>query len=201
VALFSAVAQSVQLLGRSVRLAATLARVWSGPRPATSGPDLGSLYILPGVRVLIVGCGRVGARLALELAAADHQVTVVDSSREAFDRLGKNFPGRIVLGNGTDQHVLEEAKAAETDWFISVTNGDNRNIMSAQVAKEIFKIPRVMTRIYDPIRERVYREMGLYTYCPTVVGAAIARTFFEEGPEAADRARAAVTITSGGADG
>lgn len=160
-----------------------------------------SPYILAGVRVLIVGCGRVGARLALELAAADHDVTVVDSSRQAFDRLGQHFPGRIVLGNGTDQHVLEEAKAAEADWFISVTNGDNRNIMSAQVAKEIFKIPKVMTRIYDPIRERVYREMGLYTYCPTVVGAAIARTFFEDGPDAADRARAAVTIASGGPNG
>lgn len=151
--------------------------------------------ILRGVRVLIVGCGRVGARLALDLAAEGHQVTVVDGSRQAFDRLGANFKGRMVLGNGTDQHVLEEAGAAETDWFISVTNGDNRNIMSAQVARAIFKIPRVMTRIYDPIRERVYREMGLYTYCPTVVGAAIAKTFFEEGPEAADRARAAVTVS------
>jgi trk system potassium uptake protein TrkA len=149
------------------------------------------------VKVVIVGCGRVGSVLAMELVGEGHQVTVVDSSRQAFDRLGVAFQGTMVLGNGTDQHVLEEAGAAEADWFISVTNGDNRNIMSAQVAKEIFKIPQVMTRIYDPIRERVYRQMGLYTYCPTVVGAAIAKTFFEAGPEAADRAREAMAPTSG----
>jgi trk system potassium uptake protein TrkA len=153
------------------------------------------------VKVLIVGCGRVGARLARDLSDHGHEVTVVDSSRQAFDRLGQDFPGRMVLGNGTDQHVLEEAGAAGMDWFISITNGDNRNIMSAQVAREIFQIPKVMTRIYDPIREQVYREMGLYTYCPTVVGAAIARTFFEQGSEAADRARAAVVVSgSAGSD-
>ncbi len=148
-----------------------------------------------------MGCGRVGSVLAKDLAAAGHEVTVVDTSRQAFDRLGSRFPGRMVLGNGIDQHVLEEAGAPGADWFVSVTNGDNRNIMSAQIAKEIFKIPRVMTRIYDPIREEVYREMGLYTYCPTLVGAAIAKTYFEQGPEAADRARQEVVGARGGAGG
>ncbi len=148
-----------------------------------------------------MGCGRVGSALARDLVDGGHQVTVVDSSRAAFARLGPSFAGRMVLGNGTDQHVLEESGAAEADWFISVTNGDNRNIMSAQVAQEIFHIERVMTRIYDPIREQVYREMGLYTYCPTVVGAAIAKTYFEAGPEAADRARQAVTASAGHSDG
>ncbi len=125
----------------------------------------------------------------------------MDVSKRAFDRLGTAFPGKAVLGSGIDQEILEEAGAADADCFISVTNGDNRNIMSAQVAKEIFKIPRVMTRIYDPIRERVYREMGLYTFCPTVVGAAIARTYFESGPDEADRARHSVAASgaSGGA--
>ncbi|MGH7640941.1 MAG: NAD-binding protein [Candidatus Dormibacteria bacterium] len=153
------------------------------------------------MKVVIVGCGRVGSTLARELAGEGHQVTVVDVSRRAFDRLGPDFPGRPVLGSGIDQETLEEAGAGDADCFISVTNGDNRNIMSAQVAREVFKIPRVMTRIYDPIRERVYRSMGLYTFCPTVVGAAIARTFFEEGPEQADRARWAVAASgaSGGA--
>lgn len=153
------------------------------------------------MKVVIVGCGRVGSTLARDLAHEGHQVSVVDISRRAFDRLGEDFPGQAVLGNGIDQEILEQAGAAKADCFISVTNGDNRNIMSAQVAKEIFKIPRVMTRIYDPIRERVYREMGLYTFCPTVVGAAIARTFFEGGPDEADRARHAVAASgaSGGA--
>lgn len=148
-----------------------------------------------------MGCGRVGSSLARELAADGHEVAVVDASRQSFDRLGGGFAGRMVLGNGIDQHVLEEAGAREADWFVSVTNGDNRNIMSAQIAKEIFKIPRVMTRIYDPIREEVYREMGLYTYCPTLVGAAIAKTYFEQGPEAADRARREVAGLPGGRGG
>jgi len=153
------------------------------------------------VKVVIVGCGRVGSTLARDLAKAGHDVSIVDVSRRAFDRLGDDFSGQVVLGTGIDQEVLELAGAEHADCFISVTNGDNRNIMSAQVAKEIFKIPRVMTRIYDPIRERVYRDMGLYTFCPTVVGAAIARTFFEGGQEEADRARHAVAASgaSGGA--
>ncbi len=157
--------------------------------------------ILEIVKVVIVGCGRVGSTLARDLAGEGHEVSVVDVSRRAFDRLGESFPGQAILGSGIDQETLEQAGAANADCFISVTNGDNRNIMSAQVAKEIFNVPRVMTRIYDPIRERVYREMGLYTFCPTVVGAAIARTFFEEGPEEADRARHLVAApgASGGA--
>ncbi|MGC1185277.1 MAG: TrkA family potassium uptake protein [Candidatus Dormiibacterota bacterium] len=153
------------------------------------------------MKVVIVGCGRVGSTLAKDLASAGHDVAVVDVSRRAFDRLGDNFSGRVVLGSGIDQEVLEQAGAATADCFISVTNGDNRNIMSAQVAQEIFKIPRVMTRVYDPIREKVYREMGLYTFCPTVMGAALARTFFDSGPEEADRARHSVAASgaSGGA--
>ncbi|HVC23544.1 MAG TPA: TrkA family potassium uptake protein [Candidatus Dormibacteraeota bacterium] len=153
------------------------------------------------MKVVIVGCGRVGSTLARDLASGGHDVAVVDVSRRAFDRLGDKFAGRVVLGSGIDQEVLEQAGAATADCFISVTNGDNRNIMSAQVAQEIFKIPRVMTRVYDPIREKVYREMGLYTYCPTVVGAALARTFFDSGPEEADRARHSVAASgaSGGA--
>ncbi|MGA7172207.1 MAG: TrkA family potassium uptake protein [Candidatus Dormiibacterota bacterium] len=153
------------------------------------------------MKVVIVGCGRVGSTLARDLARDGHEVSIVDVSRRAFDRLGEGFSGQAVLGSGIDQEILEQAGAEKADCFISVTNGDNRNIMSAQVAKEIFKIPRVMTRIYDPIRERVYREMGMYTFCPTVVGAAIARTFFESGADEADRARHAVAASgaSGGA--
>ncbi len=134
-----------------------------------------------------MGCGRVGSTLARDLAGEGHAVTVVDVSRRAFERLGEGFPGQVVLGSGTDQEVLEQAGASDADCFVSVTNGDNRNIMSAQIAREIFSIPRVMTRIYDPIRAKVYREIGLYTYCPTEIGAAIARTFFASGPEEADR--------------
>ncbi len=144
------------------------------------------------MRVVIVGCGRVGSSVAREMASLGHEVAVIDLQPSAFDRLGPDFKGTLVVGTGIDQDVLERAGTARADCFLSATNGDNRNIMAAQIAREIFKVARVVTRIYDPIRERVYRELGLYTYCPTLIGAGIARTFFLEGPGAADATREAV---------
>ncbi len=123
------------------------------------------------MKLVIVGCGRVGAMAAVALSKAGHQVTVVDSNRKAFDRLGADFRGEMVLGNGIDEDVLRQAGIESADGFASLTNGDNRNIMAAQIAREIFKVPRVITRIYDPIREDVYRELGLDTVCPTLSGA------------------------------
>jgi trk system potassium uptake protein TrkA len=76
-----------------------------------------------------------------------------------------------VLGNGIDEDVLRQAGIESADGFASLTNGDNRNIMAAQIALEIFKVPRVITRIYDPMREDVYRDLGLNTLCPTLTGA------------------------------
>ncbi len=153
------------------------------------------------MKAVIVGCGRVGATLARELVERGHQVTVVDNARQSFRRLGSDFKGRIVLGSGVDQEVLAQAGTAEADCFISVTNGDNRNIMSAQVAREVFGVRRVMTRIYDPRRAELYREFGLYTYCPTVVGTAVAEAYFESGAESADGvANAARRIGGGQAD-
>jgi len=144
------------------------------------------------VKILIVGCGRVGSTVARQMAQAGHDVAIIDTEESAFDRLGPDFPGTMVAGSGVDQDVLERSGIEGADCFLSVTNGDNRNIMAAQIAREIFHVPKVMTRIYDPIRERVYRELGLYTYCPTLVGAGIARTFFDQGADAADAARGAV---------
>jgi trk system potassium uptake protein len=123
------------------------------------------------MKLVIVGCGRVGAMAALALSKAGHHVTVIDNNRRAFDRLGSDFAGEMVLGNGIDEDVLREAGIESADGFASLTNGDNRNIMAAQIAQQIFKVPRVITRIYDPIRENVYRELGLNTVCPTLSGA------------------------------
>ena len=123
------------------------------------------------MKLVIVGCGRGGAMAALGLSKAGHQVTVIDSNRRAFDRLGTDFKGEMVLGNGIDEDVLRQAGIESADGFASLTNGDNRNIMAAQIALEIFKVPRVITRIYDPMREAVYRELGLNTVCPTLSGA------------------------------
>ena len=122
------------------------------------------------MRVIIVGCSRVGAMVAKVLVADGHQVTVVDINRSSFNRLGPDFPGEMVLGNGIDEDVLRKAGIEQAEGFASLTNGDNRNIMAAQIAREIFHVPRVITRIYDPIRENVYRELGLDTLSPTLTG-------------------------------
>lgn len=129
------------------------------------------------VKVLIVGCGRVGSRLASELDQEGHQVTVVDREPGAFSRaasrgaLGQEFNGNFVIGDGTDAELLRKAGAEDADSFVAVTEGDNRNIMAAQIARQVFNIPRVVCRIYDPIREEVYRKLGLDVFCPTIEGA------------------------------
>jgi trk system potassium uptake protein TrkA len=123
------------------------------------------------MKILIVGCGRVGAMTATNLSNAGHEVTVIDSNPKAFERLGSDFNGEMILGNGIDEDVLRRAGIEKADGFASLTNGDNRNIMAAQIAREIFKVPRVITRIYDPMREDAFREWGLKTVSPTLSGA------------------------------
>jgi trk system potassium uptake protein len=123
------------------------------------------------MKIIILGCGRVGARLASHMEQAGHTVTVIDNNHDAFQRLEPEFKGETVQGNGVDQEVLRRAGIEEADAFAAVTNGDNRNIMASQVAREIFHVKKVVCRIYDPIRERMYKNLGLETFCPTVVGA------------------------------
>jgi trk system potassium uptake protein len=120
------------------------------------------------MRVVIVGCGRVGARLAGQLDAAGHHVAVVDQAMAAFGRLPAGFTGVTIIGTGIDEDVLRKAGIEHADAFISVTNGDNRNIMAAQVARTAFNIDHVVCRIYDPVRAQTYRELGYVTICPTV---------------------------------
>jgi trk system potassium uptake protein len=123
------------------------------------------------VKIVILGCGRVGAALAVMMEQAGHQVSVIDFSSDAFRRLGPKFRGSTLVGNGVDEEVLMRAGIKDADAFAAVTNGDNRNIMASQIAKEIFKVQKVVCRIYDPIRQSTYNDMGLETICPTVVGA------------------------------
>ena len=122
------------------------------------------------VKVVIVGCGRVGARLALQLTAEGHEVTIIDQSSSAFLRLGDNYGGTALLGNGIDEDMLKRAGIEEADAFCALTNGDNRNIMSAEMAQRVFNVPKVVCRIYDPIRFEVYKEIGLGVICPTIMG-------------------------------
>jgi len=127
------------------------------------------------MRYLIVGCGRVGSALAKLLDSDGHEVIVVDENAAAFKRLGQKFKGHVVVGTGIDYDVLKRAGAATTDGFIAVTNGDNRNIMAALIAQRMFKIKRIVARIYDPPRGQLYRELGVETVCPTTVGAKLIR--------------------------
>jgi trk system potassium uptake protein TrkA len=124
------------------------------------------------MRVVILGCGRVGARLAGMLDSAGHQVSMIDKYMEAFERLPPKFSGLAVLGNGIDEDILVQAGIDKADALCALTNSDNTNIMASQVAREVFHVPRVITRIYDPERQDTFRSAGLETVCPTRVGVA-----------------------------
>jgi trk system potassium uptake protein TrkA len=123
------------------------------------------------VKIVILGCGRVGATLATMLDRAGHKVSIIDYSNEAFRRLDPKFGGETLIGNGVDEEILVRAGIKDADAFAAVTNGDNRNIMASQIAKEIFDVKKVVCRIYDPIRQSTYNELGLDTISPTIVGA------------------------------
>jgi trk system potassium uptake protein TrkA len=110
-----------------------------------------------------------------------HDVTIIDTNADAFSRLGSDFNGNAMVGNGIDEDMLKRAGVEQADAFAALTNGDNRNIFSAQLAQHVFKVPRVVCRIYDPIREEVYRGLGLHTYCPTILGSTVARRMIMEG--------------------
>ncbi|MFT3715059.1 MAG: TrkA family potassium uptake protein [Gordonia sp. (in: high G+C Gram-positive bacteria)] len=115
------------------------------------------------MRVIIMGCGRVGAGLALAMADRGHDVVVVDRDPSAFARLGDDFAGRTVCGVGFDRDVLVEAGIESADSFAAVSSGDNSNIIAARVARETFGVDRVVARIYDQKRAAVYERLGIPT--------------------------------------
>ena len=119
------------------------------------------------MRAVIVGCGRVGAGLADTLARAGHDVTVVDLSSDAFSRLEPDFPGQAVRGDGTEEDVLRRLGTDGADLFFALTEGDNRNVLAAQLAAETFGVKRVVAKINDPVRAEAYTMLGLATICRT----------------------------------
>ena len=129
--------------------------------------------------VIIMGCGRLGAQLAAMLESDGHDVSILDVDKLAFEHLPNNFQGHKVLGDGTDQETLRKAGADRADAFVSATRGDNRNALAAQVAKHVFHIGRVGSVIFDPIREEVYRDLGLRTINPTKIEAEMLRASIE----------------------
>ena len=119
--------------------------------------------MLKSVHVVIVGCGRVGSTLALELVAIGHTVAVIDRKPDAFKRLGENFSGLTIAGIGFDRDLLQEAGIERAQAVAAVTNGDNSNILIARVAREKFGIEKVVARIYDPKRAEIYERLGIAT--------------------------------------
>jgi trk system potassium uptake protein TrkA len=122
------------------------------------------------MRVLIMGCGRVGSELSNALGTAGHEVTVIDKRPEAFDRYPPGEHARCVTGLGFDRDVLEEAGIGEADAFIAVSSGDNSNILSARVALEHFHVPKVIARIFDPRRAEIYERLNIPTVATTTWG-------------------------------
>ena len=123
------------------------------------------------MKVVIMGCGRVGAQLAALLDSEGHKVAILDTDDYSFQRLPSTFSGTALLGNGTDEDVLKRAGIQEADVFVAVTQGDNRNVMAAQIAKHIFNVPKVICRIYDPLRRELYSTLGLEAFSPTTIFA------------------------------
>lgn len=127
------------------------------------------------MNIMIIGSGRVGSQLALLLSQEGHNVTIIDKNADSFKRLGSSFNGVTAVGNGFDEGLLRELKVEKQDAFVSVTSGDNTNLMASQIAKKIFQVPRVMARVYDPARAGIYKRLGMDIISGTTLVAAMIR--------------------------
>ena len=123
------------------------------------------------MKIIIMGCGRVGSQVSQLLVRHGHNVTVIDHDDNALARLGTEFKGNIVRGLGFDRNVLLEAGIETAEGFVSASSSDNANIVAARIARNIFRVPRVVARLYDPVRAEVYQRLGLTTISSTAWGA------------------------------
>ena len=135
------------------------------------------------MKVIVVGCGRVGATLIELLVKGGHDVTVIDLDRGALTKLSQPFKGTTIQGNGTDLDVLRQAGVDKADAFIALTQGDNRNLMAAQVAKQIFGVKTVIAKVNDPIRANTYRRHGIGTFSRTSILAVLLEAMLMGDPE------------------
>lgn len=131
------------------------------------------------MKILIVGCGRLGSYLALSFSQEGHSVTVVDEDREALASLGPDFQGEIVVGKGIDEDVLRRAGIEQADVFIAATGYENTNIMASYVAREIFGVKNVITRLDDPKKAEIFRNLGLNVISPVMLAAEAIRKCVE----------------------
>ena len=119
------------------------------------------------MKVIVVGCGRVGSRVSRQLDRAGWDVTVIDGNEESLHRLGEDWRGGFVVGHGMDTQVLLEAGIEDADAMVVTTNGDNTNLVVGQVAQKRFGVGTVIVRVLDPARAELYATLGLRTVCPT----------------------------------
>ena len=117
--------------------------------------------------IVIVGCGKVGVNTARSLIHLGHEVCVIDESPEALSLLGDGFPGQFVIGQAIDWETLREARLADADAYVTATDGDNTNIVSAQIAREHFGVRCCVARVFDPLRADLFEQTGIRTVCPT----------------------------------
>jgi trk/ktr system potassium uptake protein len=135
------------------------------------------------VKVVIVGCGRVGGFLAGLLDEDGHEVTIIDLDRSAFVHVGSAFKGTTLLGNGTDLDVLRQAGVEKADAFLALTQGDNRNLTVAQIGKHIFGVKTAIAKVNDPIRAKTYRDHGIGTFSRTSILGTLLEAMLMGDPE------------------
>jgi trk system potassium uptake protein TrkA len=123
------------------------------------------------MKVIVMGCGRVGSQVSLLLAKQGHEVIVIDHDANALSKLGVEFKGKVVRGVGFDRNVLIEAGVETAESFVAASSSDNANIVAARIARNIFRVPRVVARLYDPVRAEIYQRLGLTTISSTAWGA------------------------------
>lgn len=123
------------------------------------------------MRVIVMGCGRIGSQVSMNLDREGHNVTVIDHDANAEGRLAPNFRGRVIRGVGFDKNILIDSGIEKADAFVAASSSDNANIVAARIARNIFHVPRVVARLYDPRRAEIYQRLGLTTVSSTMWGA------------------------------
>jgi trk system potassium uptake protein TrkA len=123
------------------------------------------------MKVIVMGCGRIGSQVSQLLSDQGHEVTVIDHDSNSDGRLGPSFKGSIIKGLGFDRNILMQAGIENVEAFVAASQSDNANIVAARIARNIFHVPRVVARLYDPRRAEIYQRLGLTTISSTNWGA------------------------------
>lgn len=121
--------------------------------------------------IIIIGCGRLGSHLANLLSASKKSVVIIDKDEKAFNRLDSNFSGFTIEADAVDTQILKDAKIDKADIVVAVTNDDNTNIMVSQIAKRIYNTPKVIARLIEPNKQKIYENLEIITICPTILSA------------------------------